>query len=397
MAAWLVWTAWTLWALVDARSATGLSWHFFADGSQALLHADGLSVYARHPELQVGPLSLVVAALFSALPGGAGKPVALAAMALTGAALLALLATVVPAERRRTRILGAALALLPAWVVLGVRWGHLDDVLAMAAAVGAVVAVRRGRPVLAGLLLAAAVASKPWAVGFVPLLLALPRTRLLRATAAAAAGVATAWLPFVLGDPATLTALHPRVALVPGSGLWALGVRGDLVPGWGRLLQLLLAPVVALAFALRQRCSGVLLVAVAVRLALDPQDNAYYAGSAVLAALVFDLTGTRWRVPWAGVVTAVVLWQPFVLDYPHRLTSTTGLTHWWFAHQEVVGWMHLAWAVVAVGVVALVPRHSRTAVPTPRAAPVGSGRAEADRDGGGIARAARRARPPREG
>ena len=215
----------------------------------------------------------------------------------------------------------------------------------------------RRRPVLAGIALGAAIAAKPWAVGFLPLLLALPHRR-LRAAVAALATAAAAWLPFVLGDPGTLGALHPPVALVPGSGLHTLGVRGEVVPAWGRTAQFVLAPAVALAVAVSRRWAGVLLVAVAVRLALDPQDNAYFIGSAAMAAVVFDLLGTRWLVPWTTVLTVVLLWQPFVRDYPHRLTTTTGLTHWWFAHPESVGWLHLAWAVLAVGIVVLMPARS---------------------------------------
>ena len=351
--------AWAAWWSAGAWAASGLSWHFFADGSHWLFQTDGLSLYAQHPELQVGPLSLVVAGAFEALPGGASKSVALAAMALTGPALLGLLAVVVPAERRLVRMLLAALVLLPAWTVLAVRWGHLDDVFATAFGVGAVVAVCRQRPVLAGIALGAAIASKPWAVGFLPLLLALPRLR-LRAAVAALTTVAAAWLPFVLGDVGTLGALHPPVALVPGSGLHTLGVRGEIVPRWGRTVQFVLAPAVALAVAMKGRWAGVMLVAVAVRLALDPQDNAYFIGSAAMAAVVFDLLGTRWLVPWTTVLTVVLLWQPFVLDYQHRLTSTTGLTHWWFAHPESVGWLHLAWAVLAVGIVVVMPAQSRS-------------------------------------
>ncbi len=211
---------------------------------------------------------------------------------------------------------------------------------------------------LAGLALAAAVAAKPWAVGFLPLLLALPRGR-WRAASAAAAGTAVAWLPFVLADPRTLGALHPPVALVPSSGLHTLGARGRVVPAWGRGAQLLLAPAVAAVAALTGRWPGVLLVALAVRLALEPQDNAYYIGSAALAAVVFDLLGTRWRFPWATAVTVVALWQPFVLDYPHRMTTTTGLTHWWFAHPGAVGVLHLAWAAAMVVLVFVVPARGR--------------------------------------
>lgn len=357
----LAWTAW--WAAI-AWPVSGLSWHFFVDGGRDLLHTDGLSVYAHHPELQVGPLSLAVGGVFRVLPRAASTPVALVTMTLVGPLLIGLLAQVAPADRRLPRMLLAALFVLPAWTVLAVRWGHLDDVLATAAAVGAVVALCRGRPVLTGLALGVAMASKPWAVGFVPLLLALPRDR-VRAAAAAIATAAAAWLPFVLGDAGTTAALHPQVALAPGSGLHALGVRGAVVPVWGRTVQLLAAPAAALAVVLSRRWAGVLLVAVAVRLTLDPQDNAYYIGSAAMAAVVFDLLGTRWLVPWTTVLTVVVLWQPFVRDYPHRLTTTTGITHWWFAHQGAVAWVHLIWATLAVLIVIVMP-----AVPLPRREPV---------------------------
>ena len=263
-------------------------------------------------------------------------------------------------------MLVAAMLLTPAWTVLSVRWGHLDDVLAMTGAIVAVRAVSAGRPVLAGAALAAAIAAKPWAVAFLPLLLVLPRGR-LRAAAMAAAGTAAAWAPFLLANPRTLSALHPPVALSPASGLHTLGARGRTIPAWGRTAQLVVSPTVALAVSLTRRWPGVLLVAVAVRLALDPQDNAYYIGSAALAAAVFDLLGTSWTIPWTTLATVVCLWQPFVHDFPHRLQTTTGLTHWWFAHQEAVGALHLVWSVVVVALVFAMPRP-----PTPATA-VGAG------------------------
>ncbi|MFN8192354.1 MAG: hypothetical protein U0R78_18410 [Nocardioidaceae bacterium] len=359
--------AWAAWWAAKAWPVSGLSWHFFVDGSHDL-HADGLSVYAQHPELQVGPASLAIGGVFGVLPGDASKELALVAMTVVGLVLIGLLAQVVPRDRRLPRILLAALFFLPAWTVLAVRWGHLDDVLATAAAVGAVVALCRGRPVLTGLALGVAVASKPWAVGFLPLLLALSRDR-VRAAVTAIATASAAWLPFVLGDSGTMAALHPPVALVPGSGLHALGARGAVVPAWGRSVQLLLVPAAALAVALSRRWAGVLLVSVAVRLALDPQDNAYYIGRAALAAVVFDLLGTPWLVPWTTVLTVVLLWQPFVLDYPHRLTTTTGLTHWWFAHQGAVAWVHLTWSALVIAIVMVMP-----AMPLPPRRPVKAGK-----------------------
>src|ERR1035437_4599938 len=258
-------------------------------------------------------------------------------------------AVVAPARRQR-RIFIAAMVLIPAWTVLSLRWGHLDDVLAMVFAIVALRAVSGDRPVLAGAALALAIASKPWAIGFLPLLLVLPWGR-LRAALVAAGGVALTWAPFVLANPRTLGALSPPVGLAPASGLHTLGARGVLVPRWGRTAQLVLSPAAATVAVLMRGVPGVLLVSVAVRLALDPKDNAYYIGSAALAAVVFDLLGTGWTIPWTTLATVVLFWQPFVqgfTDIPHALQTTTGLTHWWFAHQEAVGAIHVAWAVVVI-------------------------------------------------
>jgi hypothetical protein len=353
VALWTVWWTWQMWPV------SGLSWHFFADGSRLLVHGSGLNLYADHPELQIGPLSLAVASVLSPLPAGVARSVALVAITAVGPLLIAALAPLVARPGRHRRVVVAAMLFIPAWTVLSVRWGHLDDVLAMAFAILAVRAVCADRTVLAGLALAAAIAAKPWAVGFLPLLWALPRGR-LRAAATAAAGTAAAWAPFVLANSRTFGALHPRVGLSQASGLYTLGARGQIVPAWGRTVQLVLAPAAALAVALTRRWPGVLLVAVAVRLALDPQDNAYYIGSAALAAAVFDLLGTGWTIPWTTLGTVVVLWQPFVRDYAHRLQTTTGLTHWWFAHEQSVGALHLIWSVVVVVLVfAMAPPPGR--------------------------------------
>ena len=352
------WTFVGLWTLAWAWHMwpdDGVSWHFSVDGARLLLHGSGLNIYADAPWLQTGPLSLVVAALLSPLPANVGKGVALIAMTAAGPLLIAALTPLVAPVRRQRRMILAAIVLIPAWTVLSLRWGHLDDVLAMTFAIVALRAVSADRPVLAGLALAAAVASKPWAVGFVPLLLVLPRGR-LRAAATAAAGTALAWAPFVLANPRTLGALHPPIGLAPSSGLHTLGARGVLVPPWGRTAQLLLSPAAAVAAVLARGAPGVLLVSVAVRLALDPKDNAYYIGSAALAAAVFDLLGTSWTIPWTTLFTVVAFWQPFTKDFAHWQQSTTGLTRMWFAHPEAVGVIHLAWAVVVIILVFAVPR-----------------------------------------
>jgi hypothetical protein len=360
--AWTVLWAWIMWP------NSALSWHFSVDGARLLTHGSGLNLFADAPWLQTGPLSLVAAALLSPLPATIGKDIALVAMTAAGPLLIAALWPMVAPARRGRRIFIAAMVLIPAWTVLSVRWAHLDDVLAMVFAILALRAVTAGRPVLAGAALALAIASKPWAVGFLPLLLVLPWGR-LRSALVAAGGVALTWAPFVLVNPRTLGALSPPVGLATASGLHTLGARGVLVPPWGRTAQLLLSPAAATVAALMRGAPGVLLVSVAVRLALDPKNNAYYIGSAALAAVVFDLLATDWTIPWTTLATVVLFWQPFVTgftDIPHALQTTTGLVHWWFAHQEAVGAIHLGWAVVVITLVFAWPGHgARGLAPTP--------------------------------
>jgi hypothetical protein len=351
---WAGVAAWTAaWAWLQSNPS-GLSWHFFASGSHLLFNGAGLSLYAEHPELQIGPLAFLVAAPLTYL-GDAAQPVALILMTAAGPLCLAWIAPLVPDPQRRLRVFLAGLVLMPAWTVLSVRFGHLDDVVALVLAVGALRAIAANRAALAGLALGAAVAAKPWAVGFIPLLLVLDKQR-LAAAGSALAGVIAAWAPFMIANPATLAALRPPVGVAPSSGLHALGYRGDLIPAWDRVGQFVLAPVAALAPVLRGRWPGLFLVAVAVRLAMDPKDNPYYIGGAALAAVIFDLIATRWTIPWATLVTILLLWQPWATDYAHRLKTSTGVTLWWFQNPGIIGVVHLGWSVTMIALVLFAPQ-----------------------------------------
>jgi hypothetical protein len=364
-AVWVLICGWTaLWGW-DRNRQSGVSWHFFTSGTQALFGDSGLHLYARHPDLQIGPLAFAVVELLRPLPSGSAKVAAQVLMSAVAPLLLLVLAPLLGdgLGRRRLRLLLAGLVLAPAWTVLSVRWMHLEDVLALLLSVVAVRFVaqgsRPGGPALAvpaaGLALGAAMAAKPWAAGFAPILLALPLTSLLASAACAAVVALAAWMPFVVADHGTLEAFRPPVGVSDSSGLWTFGYRGSVVPSWGRTAQLVLAPVAALGAALRRRWPGVLLVAVAVRLALDPQDIGYYAAAAVLAALVFDLLVTGWTVPWAALVTWAVQWQPFAHDFANRFTTEHGAALWFFQHPHVVGVAHLVWAAAAVLLVVAVP------------------------------------------
>jgi hypothetical protein len=350
---WAGVAAWTaLWAGLQSNPS-GLSWHFFVSGSHMLFNEAGLNLYAEHPELQIGPLAFLVAAPLTYL-GDAAQPLALILMTAAGPLCLAWIAPLVPDPHRRLRVFLAALVLMPAWTVLSVRFGHLDDVVALVLAVGALRAIIANRAALAGLALGAAVAAKPWALGFIPLLLVLDKQR-LAAAGSALAGVIAAWAPFMVANPATLAALRPPVGVAPSSGLHALGYRGDLIPAWDRVGQFVLAPIAALAPVLRGRWSGLFLVAVAVRLAMDPKDNPYYIGGAALAAVIFDLLATRWTIPWATLVTLLLLWQPWATDYAHRLETSAGITLWWFQNPGIIGIVHLGWSVTMIALVLFAP------------------------------------------
>lgn len=348
VAIWTIGWAWWQW------TPSAISWHFFTDGAHELVHGSGLHLYAQHPTLQIGPLTFVVTALIAWLPDDAARVAGQLLMTAAGPLLVLWLAPLLPAERRRTRLLLVALVVVPAWTVLSVRWTHLDDVLAVVFTVAAIRAVAANRPVWSGLALAAAIASKPWAVGFLPLLLVLDRRRLL-ALATTGVAVVAAWAPFLVADPDTVRAFRPSIPVSADAGLYALGYRGSAVPDWGRTAQLLAAPVVGLLAVWRRRWPGLFIAAIAVRLALDPQDLPYYVGSAALAAAVFDLLATRWTVPWTTIVTVLVLWQPFVPDFSTVLTTAHGWSLWWYTNPSTVGFVHLGWAAAIVAFVLFAP------------------------------------------
>jgi hypothetical protein len=353
---WCVLLAATAVVAVWMWSNSALSWHFFADGAAALVGPSGLRLYVDHPELQIGPVAFVMSWLLTPLGSDGSRIAAQLLMTAVGPLCVLLLRPVLPASQRGMRVWWTALAVVPGWVVLSVRWGHLDDVLAMACTVVALRLVLQQRPAWAGAMVALAASSKPWAIGFAPILLGLDR-RSWRAAFLALVGVlVVCWGPFLAAAPTTLATLKPNVLLAPGSGLYALGVRGEIVPAWDRTVAFVAATGMALVAQLRGRWAGVIVVAVAVRIALDPQDNAYYVGSIAMAAAVYDLLGTRWRGPWLTLVSTVVFWQPFTADWEHRLTTTSGWSQWWFSNPDAVGYLHLAWCVAVVALVVLGPR-----------------------------------------
>ena len=354
--AWSALCAWRFWP------TSALSWHFFRDGSQQLLHSSGLSLYADHPGYQIGPVAFLAASLVSPLGANGARIASQLLMTAAGPLCLAALWSVIPRHKRRRRMAIATFVLIPPWAILSVRWSHLDDVLAMLFTVLALRAVRQAKPGGAGALIGLAAASKPWAIDFAPMLLAFDRKHWKNAFGWLLGVLLLTWGPFVVAAPSTLAALKPSVLLAQGSGLYALGVRGQIVPAWDRTLAFVAAIGAATFTQLRGRWPGVIVTAVAVRIALDPQNNAYYVGSIALSALVYDLFATRTLVPWLTLVSTVIFWQPFTADWDHRVSTTTGYAHWWFTHLDTVGYLHLAWCVAVPLLVWFGPKHRGAAV-----------------------------------
>ncbi len=311
-APWFPWAWMGLWAVVHATDAL-VSWHFVMSGATLLRaagHLGGLHLYATHPELQMGPLTFLVAAPLSGAPEWLSGLLASTAIAAAGPVLLRVIASLpsVTVTRRQQGL--AALVLMPVWAELAVHYTHLDDALALALLVAALHAVVRGRAATAALLLAASVDAKPWALAFVPILLALPRERWARAAWVWIAGLALAWLPFVLADPATLHVGRFSIPNVASSSLRPLGVASPETPVWDRPVQVLLGGALGLVAVARRRWVVVPAIALAVRMLLDPGTYPYYTSGLVLATVVVDLVWRRTRWPWVSVVAVAGLYAP---------------------------------------------------------------------------------------
>lgn len=300
--------------------AVGSDWRFFTWGSDALFGASdpfrrgdeviqpisgGLDLYASYPFLQIGPTALVLAKLLQVGPHS-GLYVAGAVIQTLGLVCVLLVDRSLPGTGRTrdvTVLVGGGLALC-GWASL-TRFGHLDDALALTSVIAAGLALARRRPVLAGVLLGAAAATKPWAVVAVPLLLALPtwRGRCMAAVAAAAASVGP-WAPFVIAAPETLHLGEVFLQFSPASPL-AL-VTDELPADFEslRLVQFGVGASLCAVVALTGAWWLAPVVALSGRLLLEPATYAYYGSAVVIAAFLADVGRGRPRLPLLTAVAA---------------------------------------------------------------------------------------------
>jgi hypothetical protein len=352
--------AWTvLWTLIHVRGAGG-SWHYFAQGSQLLFgddRSEGLHLYAAHPELQIGPLTFLVARPFQLLGPVQGRVIAVLLMSLTGPPLLAVLWRLVPLHvRAPSRLLAAGLLFLPMWGILATHAGHLDDVLALACGVAAMYTLSRGNALATGLLVAAAADCKPWALAFAPLLLALPRRDRWRAALVAVATLVAAWLPFLLYDPGTLNASRFTIATAASSGLHVLGFTDPQTPSWDRPAQLLLGCLLGTLAVLRGRWPAVILLATSARILLDPEVYGYYTSGVLLGAAAFELIVARHRRPWLTMTGVLALYGVRLLGHVVPIPL------------EAMGWLRVGYVALVIAVVLLpggLPRGNMSPKPAP--------------------------------
>ncbi|WP_236046960.1 hypothetical protein [Streptacidiphilus fuscans] len=348
---------WTvLWFVLVVHSG-GVSWHYLRQGEQLLFGGDpggGLSLYANHPELQIGPFSLLVARMFAPFSAATGELLAEGTMAGLGLVMVILvgrtaaqhyLGTGTNHRRLQQRTLIAGLAFIPMWIEVTVRFAHLDDALALFCSTLAVHALARGRTWAVAVFLALAVDAKPWAVPFAVLLLALPSGRRRGPFLLFCVLVAAAWLPFYLGNLDTMAAAKFAIPNQPASSLRWLGVSAPSTPSWDRPAQFALGGLLGALAVWRGRWPAVILVGANARILLDPSTYTYYSASVLLGTLIWDAVGQRRLVPWWSWIALLSLYGGalFIPD-----ASTRGL-------------VRLAFVVVSVAYVLLWPsRNNRT-------------------------------------
>ena len=306
---------WTVLLSALHLSARGFGWHYFVTGARLLDSGHALHLFVLDPALQSGPLAFAaVLSLTALLPAHLAELVGMAAMAAAGLLvvwLLELLTRRSEAGVSPGRLLAIGLAVTGVWPELAVHWAHPDDVLALTALLGALLALAHGRAVAAAVLVGLAVDCKPWALLFVPLLLLGPRRTRLATAAACAVTVGAAWAPFVLADPATLAAVHFRIPVDRASLLHLVGVRGG-TPSWCRYAQLVAGAGLVVVAVRRHRWHAALLVGVCARMALDPATKNYYDAGLTLAAAVFDAVAAS-AVPWLTLAAVGMVYLPSYL------------------------------------------------------------------------------------
>jgi hypothetical protein len=312
----VVWIVGTLSVVVHITSfELPGDWNYFEAFSESARSRPDqvLSFFAENPSTWIGPLTLLAMVPLTLLPTTVATWTV--ALLIVGALPVCLRileqvarANGVPADRRlRLLTLTCGLLAIVCWQELSVTFVHPEDAAVAVLGCSALLLVTRRRPVLAAVLLGLAASGKPWAVGLLPLVLAVRCDR--RGWAAVLVGAVLAvapWLPFVLGAPETVTALRASSnAVMPGTLTGLLGYAEGPFPWFTRPVQFG-AVFAAVLLVVRTGCWELALLAgVGARLATDPQLWSYYWATLVVGAIAADLLGRR-RFPWWTVLVVLL-------------------------------------------------------------------------------------------
>jgi Glycosyltransferase family 87 len=279
------------------------------------------------------------------------------------------------------RWLALALCAVNPLTLRALEVGHPEELLGGVLAVGAVLAAGARRPLVAGLLLGAAVANKPWAVlAGLPVLLALHTTRdRATATATSLALAAAITAPFVLAGSAAVAqasavATAPSTIFQPWQLWWFFGTHGDVVmglysakpgfrtpPEWiahvGRLVVAAVPLAVSLFAARRWRgrpwhdALALLALAFLLRCLIDPWNVVYYELPFLLALVAWEVHARR-EPPVVSLAATLLAWI--------TLTGTGSMS------PDVQAAAFLAWSLPLAGFLgarvlrAPAPRYSAT-------------------------------------
>lgn len=320
------------WAVyIPYRWGSLTSWVFFVAGPRRMvelgyphyLAPGGLRLYASYPKLQIGPLSFLVALPLALLPHLTGEALGGLGMAAAGPVIVWLLADATTRAGGRTRVEANRLAgwiwmlLAPAWWLLSLFWGHLDDVLALLLATAAVNMLSRDRTTAAAVLVGASAACKPWAIAFIPLVLVAGDGRRIRHLATALAAAVGPWLPFLIADPHTLRAAAFKIRVIPASVLSLFHVVGG-TPSWVRPCQFIGGAALVLLAVRYRRWSAAFVLVIALRLGTDPNVYSYYSTGLLVGAGMWDLLGSRLRLPALTAMCSASLFASMYLPLdPH--------------------------------------------------------------------------------
>lgn len=292
-------------------ASAGADWYLFTLAADHLTSVNALHAFASTPDLQTGPLSVVAVVALRRLGPANGW--------LVTSALLFCLALVLvriceraasyagrdPQDRAETVTLIGGCFLLLSWTGPAGWYGHADDVLALVAIAGAVLACAKRRWLALAVAVGLAAAFKPWGFCFLPLA-AVVAARRVRGVLVALAVGGLPWLPFVIADHQTLRVLRFDIAVAPASSLRALGFAVGSRVMWAHGLQFLVAWVLGAIAIQRARWMVVPWLAMATRVNLEPGAFFYYGAGPMCGALVLDLMRPG-RIPGGRTATTWLL------------------------------------------------------------------------------------------